>query len=408
MAQPNSSVEEFASPTEEEAANAIDIVSLKAERAKRKATLQRILDEITNMIRRRADSKDVIALQGVAVKRLGELEVTQLRYQSLTHETEDSDGGITDSRDGCAESMAAIQKYLAEEEERKQGGLVHTSKAKSRPEESFTRKVQELAREEVKEASNKLAEETAALIKKLEERIQQDRQKAKEEQEKLLREQAERLRREHQKAKEEQEKLLREATDKLLHEQRKAQEEQERRMQEANERTRQEQQKAQEEMRESIQRLTTLMLNKDSGEEKLTPRETGARPKTAKAAKTAKPQVDFLEQFLKKRSFGAESSIAEEQEEVPVNPEKDLLEAAKIFQTHTALATMLPKLELKEFHGDYTQWKDWWVIFERLIHNNQRLSAVDKFTILKRYITGKAAACISYFNISETNYEVAI
>ncbi|GFW11041.1 uncharacterized protein TNCV_275731 [Trichonephila clavipes] len=68
----------------------------------------------------------------------------------------------------------------------------------------------------------------------------------------------------------------------------------------------------------------------------------------------------------------------------------------------------LPKLHINKYSGNYSEWLDFYNLFESSIHNNNRLSKVDKFNYLKSYLCGNALACINGFPISDDNYDRAL
>ncbi|GFV42576.1 DUF1758 domain-containing protein [Trichonephila clavipes] len=68
----------------------------------------------------------------------------------------------------------------------------------------------------------------------------------------------------------------------------------------------------------------------------------------------------------------------------------------------------LPKLHINKYSGNYSEWLDFYNLFESSIHNNNRLSKVDKFNYLKSYLCRNALACINGFPISDDNYDRAL
>ncbi|GFW28665.1 uncharacterized protein TNCV_3713801 [Trichonephila clavipes] len=68
----------------------------------------------------------------------------------------------------------------------------------------------------------------------------------------------------------------------------------------------------------------------------------------------------------------------------------------------------LPKLHINKYSGNYSEWLDFYNLFESSIHNNNRLSKVDKFNYLKSYLCGNVLACINGFSISDDNYDRAL
>jgi hypothetical protein len=68
----------------------------------------------------------------------------------------------------------------------------------------------------------------------------------------------------------------------------------------------------------------------------------------------------------------------------------------------------LPKLILKRFSGDPSQWNPFWDTFEASIHNNLSLAPIDKFNYLKSFMNGAAAESIAGLSLTNANYEEAI
>ena len=68
----------------------------------------------------------------------------------------------------------------------------------------------------------------------------------------------------------------------------------------------------------------------------------------------------------------------------------------------------LPKLSLKKFNGDLTQWVTFWDIFESSIHSNPSLTRIDKFNYLSSLLESTAAEAISGLKLTAANYEEAI
>ncbi|GFT40866.1 reverse transcriptase domain-containing protein [Trichonephila clavipes] len=68
----------------------------------------------------------------------------------------------------------------------------------------------------------------------------------------------------------------------------------------------------------------------------------------------------------------------------------------------------LPILHINKYSGNYSEWLDFYNLFESSIRNKNRLSKVDKFNYLKSYLCGNALACINGFPISEDNYDRAL
>ena len=68
----------------------------------------------------------------------------------------------------------------------------------------------------------------------------------------------------------------------------------------------------------------------------------------------------------------------------------------------------LPKLSLKRFNGDITQWSTFWDIFQSSIDGNSGLSNTDKFNYLKSLLEGSASEAVSGLKLTAANYAEAI
>ena len=67
----------------------------------------------------------------------------------------------------------------------------------------------------------------------------------------------------------------------------------------------------------------------------------------------------------------------------------------------------LPKLTVKSFYGDPTNWQEFIDTFNVAIHENEDLSPIEKFTYLKGYIGGDAAKSLEGLKLTSSNYEHA-
>ena len=68
----------------------------------------------------------------------------------------------------------------------------------------------------------------------------------------------------------------------------------------------------------------------------------------------------------------------------------------------------LPKLDLKKFDGEISNWPTFWDAFESSIHNNTKLAAIDKFNYLNSLLMKSASDAISGLYLTATNYEEAV
>ena len=68
----------------------------------------------------------------------------------------------------------------------------------------------------------------------------------------------------------------------------------------------------------------------------------------------------------------------------------------------------LPKLQLRPFSGNLTQWTSFWDSFETAVHNNTQLSEIEKFNYLNSLLEHTAKEAISGFSLTAANYHQAI
>ena len=66
----------------------------------------------------------------------------------------------------------------------------------------------------------------------------------------------------------------------------------------------------------------------------------------------------------------------------PTNLSIEACESQSNYGHNTRPRIKLPKLTLKKFNGDITNWTTFWDSYESTIHLNPELSAVDKFNYL--------------------------
>ena len=57
----------------------------------------------------------------------------------------------------------------------------------------------------------------------------------------------------------------------------------------------------------------------------------------------------------------------------------------------------LPKIKIKLFDGEISEWKSFIDIFEAAVVKNYNLTNIEKFTYLRGYLNGSALQCIEGF-----------
>ena len=73
-----------------------------------------------------------------------------------------------------------------------------------------------------------------------------------------------------------------------------------------------------------------------------------------------------------------------------------------------SLHCRLPKIQLPEFSGDPLAWQGFWDQYQVAIHNNMRISDIDKFNYLKGCLKGESLSAVSGLTLSSENYEEAV
>ena len=75
---------------------------------------------------------------------------------------------------------------------------------------------------------------------------------------------------------------------------------------------------------------------------------------------------------------------------------------------HQQSKTKLPKLTLKKFKGEVTEWQTFWDLFDSAINKNNVLNSIDKFSYLKSLLEGPAERAIQGLTLTDANYFAAI
>ena len=70
----------------------------------------------------------------------------------------------------------------------------------------------------------------------------------------------------------------------------------------------------------------------------------------------------------------------------------------------TSTTVKLPRLKLKSFAGDLTQWTPFWESFEAAVHTNTNLTSVEKFNYLNSVVQGTAQEAIAGLSLTAANY----
>lgn len=69
--------------------------------------------------------------------------------------------------------------------------------------------------------------------------------------------------------------------------------------------------------------------------------------------------------------------------------------------------TKLPELCLPSFNGELQHWKEFSETFKSIVHENSRLSNVDKFSYLRTKLTGEPLSIVKSYKLTGDQYELA-
>ena len=86
----------------------------------------------------------------------------------------------------------------------------------------------------------------------------------------------------------------------------------------------------------------------------------------------------------------------------------EFIEKQELKKKEQDTAVKLPKLEIVVFSGDKLKRTEFWDAFENAVHNNARLSNIEKFNYLRSKLNGEAKRAIQGLTLSKENYVIAI
>lgn len=67
----------------------------------------------------------------------------------------------------------------------------------------------------------------------------------------------------------------------------------------------------------------------------------------------------------------------------------------------------LPKMDLPHFNGEIHNWPNFKDLFEAVVHNNEKIPAIQKLMYLKSSLSGEASVTIESIPVTGSNYTVA-
>ena len=99
------------------------------------------------------------------------------------------------------------------------------------------------------------------------------------------------------------------------------------------------------------------------------------------------------------------SEVKEKLKSKVINETRD---AKTVSQTNKQVSVRLPKIEIKRFNGDATEWQTFYDSFECAVHKNKQISNIEKMNYLINLLEGEAASTLKGLQLSNANYEVAL
>lgn len=87
--------------------------------------------------------------------------------------------------------------------------------------------------------------------------------------------------------------------------------------------------------------------------------------------------------------------------------EENMKPGGKAAPATPAATVRLPQIELPKFDGRYTEWENFYDMFDSLIAKNASIPDVQKFHYLKTSLEGEARALLKNVTVTAANYETA-
>ena len=75
---------------------------------------------------------------------------------------------------------------------------------------------------------------------------------------------------------------------------------------------------------------------------------------------------------------------------------------------HQNYNVKIPRIDIKKFSGDATEWQTFFDSFEVDVHSNNKISSIEKTNYLLSYLTGEALKTVQGLKLSEPNYSAII
>ncbi|XP_060552386.1 uncharacterized protein LOC132713726 [Ruditapes philippinarum] len=128
------------------------------------------------------------------------------------------------------------------------------------------------------------------------------------------------------------------------------------------------------------------------------------KPLESKGAETVVQHMCELQLKLQQEFFENQQRRNEEQMEI----QQRFFEEQHALKDKSTNTVKLPKLDMISFSGNRLQWTEFWDSFRSAIHENDKLSPIDKFNYLKGKLVGEARSAIAGLTLSNENYDIAI
>ena len=114
----------------------------------------------------------------------------------------------------------------------------------------------------------------------------------------------------------------------------------------------------------------------------------------------------LIEDIEEASEFDVEVRLEKIEIEAFLNKDKSFAAKSEMSKFETP-GVKLPKLTVKTFKGEPTEWQQFEEMFKAAVDSNSSISNVEKFSYLKGFLAGEAEKCIEGIPLSDDNYTKA-
>ena len=118
--------------------------------------------------------------------------------------------------------------------------------------------------------------------------------------------------------------------------------------------------------------------------------------------------AEEFQNFVRKKGIEIEQLFARIKDEENRNRMPALEQSVPIIRERDKVRVKLPKLQIEKFSGDPKQYRAFRDAFDLVANESDDLTDVEKFTYLKRYLTGDLLRLQARLALRSDNYRVAL